>query len=74
MNRPKDNKEFKEGNTDFVSTLLSLLKKHSNKCGVMLSSSIQASLEGRYNGGYGISKKEAEDVLFAFSRENGNKV
>ena len=74
VNRPKDNKEFKEGNTDFVSTLLSLLKKHSNKCGVMLSSSIQASLEGRYNGEYGISKKEAEDVLFNFSKDSGNKV
>ena len=74
VNRPKDNKEFKEGNTDFVSTFLSLLKKHSNKCGVMLSSSIQASLEGRYNGEYGISKKEAEDVLFNFSKDSGNKV
>lgn len=75
VNRPKDNKEFMEGNFGFASTLLNTLKKHNNTCPIMISSSIQASLEGRYAGSeYGKSKKAGEDLLFDYSKETGAKV
>lgn len=74
VNRPKDNSEFLEGNFGFASTLLDTLKKYNNKCPVMLSSSIQATLIGRYNSDYGRSKKAGEDLFFKHSEETGAKV
>lgn len=70
VNRPKDEKEFMEGNFGFTSTLLDTLKKHSNQCPVMISSSIQAELDNPY----GKSKKAGEDLLFQYSKETGAKV
>lgn len=70
INRPKEEKEYLEGNFGFTSTLLDLLKKHNNKSPVMISSSIQASL----NNPYGVSKKAGEDLLFKYSEETGAKV
>ncbi len=70
VNRPKDEKEFLEGNFGFTSTLLDLLKKHKNTCPIMISSSIQATL----NNPYGISKKAGEDLMFEYSKETGAKV
>ena len=75
VNRPKENSEFMEGNFGFASTLLELLEKHGNKCPVMLSSSIQASLEGRFAGSeYGKSKKAGEDLFFAYGQRTGAPV
>ncbi|MDE6247083.1 MAG: capsular polysaccharide biosynthesis protein CapF [Muribaculaceae bacterium] len=75
VNRPQDPEDFKKGNFGFASTLLDTLRKHGNKCPVMLSSSIQASLEGRYAGHpYGESKKAGEELFFAYARETGAKV
>ena len=75
VNRPKDNKEFMEGNFGFASTLLDTLKKYNNKCPVMLSSSIQASLIGRYaESDYGKSKLEGEKLFFNYGKENNVKV
>lgn len=75
VNRPKDTKEFMQGNFGFASTLLNTLKKHNNKCPVMLSSSIQASLKGRYaNSEYGKSKQAGEDLFFDYAKETGAKV
>lgn len=74
VNRPKDPAEFREGNFGFASTLLNTLKKHKNKCPVMLSSSIQATLIGRYDGEYGRSKKAGEELFFAYAKETGAKV
>lgn len=75
VNRPKDPKEFREGNFDFASTLLELLKKHRNKAPVMLSSSIQATLAGRFGKSeYGISKREGEELFFRYSEETGAPV
>lgn len=75
VNRPKDNKEFMEGNFGFASTLLNTLKKYDNKCPVMLSSSIQATLIGRYaNSDYGKSKLEGEKLFFDYAKENNSKV
>ena len=74
VNRPKDNSEFMEGNFGFASELLETLKKHNNKCPVMLSSSIQATLIGRYDSDYGRSKKAGEDLFFKYSEETGAKV
>ena len=72
VNRPKDQAEFMAGNFGFASTLLETLKKHRNTCPVMLSSSIQASLTGRYAGSeYGKSKKAGEDLFFQYGRETG---
>ncbi len=72
VNRPVDNSEFMQGNHDFLQHILSLLEKCGNKCPVVLSSSIQASLIGRYAGSdYGKSKKEAENALFEYSKKNG---
>ena len=74
VNRPKDPEEFKKGNFGFASTLLDTLKKHQNICPVMLSSSIQATLIGRYDGDYGRSKKAGEDLFFSYAKETGAKV
>ncbi len=75
VNRPQDPKEFMEGNFGFSSTLLEILKKYGNTCPVVLSSSIQATLEGRYaQGDYGKSKRAGEDLFFAYSEETGAKV
>ena len=74
VNRPKDNAEFMAGNFGFASTLLDTLKKHGNRCPVMLSSSIQATCVGRYNSDYGRSKKAGEDLFFAYGEETGAKV
>ena len=75
VNRPKDPKEFMEGNYGFASTLLETLKKNDNKCPVMLSSSIQATLIGRYKeSDYGKSKLEGENLFFDYAKENNTKV
>jgi len=75
VNRPQNQAEFMEGNFGFASTLLDLLKKYRNTCPVMLSSSIQATLIGRYAGGaYGESKKAGEELFFAYGEETGAKV
>lgn len=74
VNRPKDPEEFKNGNFGFASTLLELLEKHNNKCPVMLSSSVQATLIGRYDGEYGRSKKAGEELFFEYEKRTGAKV
>lgn len=75
VNRPQDSREFMEGNFGFASTLLDTLKKYHNTCPVMLSSSIQATLIGRYaNGDYGKSKKAGEELFFRYAQETGAKV
>ena len=75
VNRPKDASEFMEGNFGFASLLLDTLKKHGNKCPVMLSSSQQASLTGRFgNSEYGRSKKAGEDLFLNYGVETGAKV
>ncbi len=70
VNRPKEEKEFMEGNFGFTSELLGLLKMHNNKAPVLITSSIQAEQDNPY----GISKKAGEDLLFDYSRETGAKV
>lgn len=75
VNRPKDQSEFMQGNFGFASDLLEKLKKHGNKCPVMLSSSIQATLIGRYGqSDYGESKLAGEELFFDYSRETGAPV
>ena len=75
VNRPKNNDEFMRGNFGFASTLLETLKKYGNKAPVMISSSIQATLIGRYaNSDYGKSKLRGEELVFDYGRENGVKV
>ena len=75
VNRPKDNDEFMKGNFGFASTLLDTLKKHHNTCPVMLSSSQQASLTGRFgNSEYGRSKKAGEELFLEYGKETGAKV
>lgn len=75
VNRPQNNEEFMQGNFGFASTLLETLKKHNNTCPVMLSSSIQATLVGRYaDGEYGKSKKAGEELFFDYATETGAKV
>ena len=75
VNRPKETSEFMEGNFGFASTLLDTLKKYGNKCPVMLSSSQQASLTGRFgNSEYGRSKKAGEDLFLKYQEETGAKV
>ena len=72
VNRPQDPEEFAAGNTDFTRTLLEQLRKSGNRCPVLLSSSIQASLTGRFaESPYGQSKKAAEELLLAYGRETG---
>ncbi len=75
VNRPKDQAEFMEGNFGFASTLLDTLRRHGNTCPVMLSSSQQASLTGRFgNSEYGRSKKAGEDLFLRYGKETGAKV
>lgn len=75
VNRPKDPEEFRKGNFGFASTLLDTLKKHENRCPVMLSSSIQATLSGRFGTSeYGLSKKEGEELFFRYGEETGARV
>ena len=75
VNRPENPEDFHKGNFGFASTLLDTLKRYGNTCPVMLSSSIQATLIGRYaNGGYGLSKKEGEELFFSYGAETGAKV
>lgn len=75
VNRPQNQEEFMQGNFGFASTLLDILKKHNNKATVMLSSSIQATLQGRFGDSeYGRSKKAGEELFFDYSVETGAKV
>ena len=75
VNRPKNQEEFMQGNFGFASTLLDTLKKYRNTCPVMLSSSIQATMVGRYAGSeYGRSKKAGEELFFSYAAETGAKV
>ena len=75
VNRPQNAEEFMAGNFGFASTLLDTLKKHNNSCPVMLSSSIQATLAGRFGTSeYGKSKKAGEELFFDYSKETGAKV
>lgn len=75
VNRPQDPKEFKEDNFGFALHLIDTLKKHDNKCPVMLSSSIQATLSGRFGTSeYGISKRDGEELFFSYAAETGVKV
>ena len=75
VNRPQNQEEFMQGNFGFASTLLDTLKKYHNTCPVMLSSSIQATLVGRYaDGAYGKSKKAGEALFFRYAAETGAKV
>ena len=75
VNRPKDPSEYMEGNFGFASTLLNTLKQYGNNCPVMLSSSQQASLEGRFgNSEYGRSKKAGEELFFNYSLETGARI
>ena len=75
VNRPQNQEEFMQGNFGFASTLLDTLKKHKNTCPVMLSSSQQASLTGRFgNSEYGRSKKAGEDLFLDYQKETGAKV
>lgn len=75
VNRPQNAEEFMEGNFGFASDLLNLLRKYHNTCPVMLSSSIQATMLGRYAGSaYGESKRAGEELFFRYSAETGAKV
>ena len=74
VNRPSNPEEFMQGNFGFASTLLDTLKTCGNTCPVMLSSSIQATCIGRYDGEYGRSKKAGEDLFFSYGEETGAKV
>lgn len=75
VNRPKNPEEFMQGNFGFASTLLDTLKKYNNKATIMLSSSIQATLSGRFGDSeYGRSKKAGEELFFEYSKETDAKV
>ena len=75
VNRPQTPEEFMQGNFGFASLLLDTLKKHGNTCPVMISSSIQATLAGRFgNSEYGRSKKAGEELMFEYANETGAKV
>ena len=75
VNRPQTQEEFMQGNFGFASVLLDTLRKHGNRCPVMLSSSVQASLAGRFgNSEYGRSKKAGEELFFSYGEETGAKV
>ncbi len=74
VNRPQNPEEFMQGNFGFATTLLNTLKKYSNTCPVMISSSIQATCIGRYDSDYGRSKKAGEELMFQYSEETGAKV
>ena len=75
VNRPENSEDFMKGNFGFASDLLDTLKKHNNKAGVMLSSSVQATLAGRFgNSEYGRSKKAGEELFFRYAEETGAPV
>lgn len=75
VNRPKDPAEFKSGNFGFASTLLEILKEKGNTCPVMLSSSVQATLAGRFGTSeYGLSKRDGENLFFEYANKTGAKV
>lgn len=74
VNRPQNQEEFMQGNFGFASTLLDTLKKHKNTCPVLLSSSIQATLIGRYDSDYGRSKKAGEELFFDYANQTGARV
>lgn len=74
VNRPTDPADFMRGNSGFTSELLETLKKHGNKCPVMISSSIQATCIGRYDSDYGRSKRAGEELVFKYGQESGAKV
>lgn len=74
VNRPQNSDEFMQGNFGFASTLLETLKKNENTCPIMLSSSIQATLEGRYDNDYGRSKRAGENLFFDYQKETGANV
>ena len=75
VNRPQNPKEFMEGNFGFATVLLNNLKKYNNNCPVMISSSIQATLAGRFGTSeYGKSKKAGEELMFQYGEETGAKV
>ena len=74
VNRPQNTEEFMQGNFGFASVLLDTLKKHKNTCPVMISSSIQATCIGRYDGEYGRSKKAGENLVFAYGDQTCAKV
>lgn len=75
VNRPKNSDEFMKGNFGFATTLLETLKKYNNSCPVMISSSIQATLAGRFGDSeYGRSKKAGEELMFEYGKETGAKV
>ena len=75
VNRPQNQEEFMQGNFGFASTLLDMLKKYKNTCPVMISSSIQATLAGRFGTSeYGKSKKAGEELMFEYAQETGAKV
>ena len=73
VNRPENPEDFMKGNFGFASTLLDNLKKYNNKAPIMLSSSIQATLVGRYDSDYGRSKKAGEELFFSYAAEIGTK-
>lgn len=74
VNRPQETAEFMQGNFGFANILLDTLKKYNNTCPVVLSSSIQATLIGRYDSDYGRSKKAGEELFFRYAEETGAKV
>ncbi len=74
VNRPETSDDFMKGNFGFASTLLDTLIKYNNKATIMLSSSIQATLIGRYDSEYGRSKKAGEELFFDYAKETGAKV
>lgn len=74
VNRPQNSDEFMQGNFGFASILLDTLKKHKNVCPIMLSSSVQATLIGRYDSDYGRSKKAGENLFFEYAKETGARV
>lgn len=75
VNRPRKPKEFREGNFGFALTLLDTLKRHKNNCPVMLSSSLQATLAGRFGSSeYGLSKRDGEELFFRYAKETGAQV
>ena len=75
VNRPQNTEDFRKGNFGFASTLLETLKRHQNVCPVMLASSVQATLAGRFGRSeYGLSKKAGEELFFEYERETGAKV
>ena len=74
VNRPQNPEEFMQGNFGFASKLLDTLKRYNNTCPVLLSSSIQATLIGRYDSDYGRSKKAGEELFFSYGEQTGAKV